>query len=177
MGRARPIFFPGHLIFGRPPLWVTRGTRGAQGGRNSVLPQIQNGTIVAASDSIFTQKVLPRGPGAFFKAYTSLPAPGALGAIGRRINSIFKPPRRKGAGLFRLLQRQAMIDPAQPLSLLPSRLAVTRVTAAKLLECSVDTVDRLIARGKLSSVHLGTGRAVRVPMRSLERLIENQKKQ
>ena len=70
-----------------------------------------------------------------------------------------------------------MIDPAQPLSLLPSRLAVTRVTAAKLLECSVDTVDRLIARGKLSSVHLGTGRAVRVPMRSLERLIENQKKQ
>jgi len=99
MGRARPIFFPGHLIIGRPPLWVTRGTRGAQGGRNSVLPQIQNGTIVAASDSIFYTKRFAPGFGRFLQSKHLLPAPGTLGAIGWRIYSIYKPPRRKGRAL------------------------------------------------------------------------------
>ena len=58
--------------------------------------------------------------------------------------------------------------------LLPSRLAVKKETAAKLLECSIDTVDRLIARGHLPSVRLGSGRAIRIPLPALEEFIQNQ---
>jgi excisionase family DNA binding protein len=58
--------------------------------------------------------------------------------------------------------------------LLPSRLAVKKATAAKLLECSIDTVDRLIARGHLPSVRLGSGRAIRIPLPALEEFIQNQ---
>ena len=67
-----------------------------------------------------------------------------------------------------------MIDPAQPFPLLPSRLAVKKATAAKLLECSVDTINRLIARGHLPRVRLGSDRSVRIPLPALEAYIEKQ---
>ena len=58
--------------------------------------------------------------------------------------------------------------------LLPSRLAVKKATAAKLLECSTKTIDRLVARGHLPLVRLGSDRSVRIPLPALEAYIETQ---
>ena len=57
---------------------------------------------------------------------------------------------------------------------LPSRLVVKKQTAAKLLECSVDTIERLIAQGELPSVRLGSLRSVRIPLPALEDYIDKQ---
>lgn len=57
---------------------------------------------------------------------------------------------------------------------LPSRLVVKKATAAKLLECSQRTVERLVQEGHLPLVRLGSGRSVRIPFNALEDFITNQ---
>jgi hypothetical protein len=52
----------------------------------------------------------------------------------------------------------------------PQPFAVSRLTASKLFDCSLDTIDRLVARGVLEKVQVGP-RKVAVTMRSLQKLL------
>lgn len=48
------------------------------------------------------------------------------------------------------------------------RRVVSRGEAAQLLDCHVQTIDRLVREGQLSRI--GTGRYARITMRSISRL-------
>lgn len=57
---------------------------------------------------------------------------------------------------------------ARPVTRQPPRALVTRDAAAEYLSISCRHLDRLIAKGELSSVRLG--HAVRIPVADLDRL-------
>ncbi len=52
----------------------------------------------------------------------------------------------------------------------PQPFAVSRLTASKLYDCSLDTIDRMVARGELEKVRIST-RKVAITWRSLQKLI------
>ena len=59
-----------------------------------------------------------------------------------------------------------------PSSPIQSALVLKKSTVADMLDCSIDTIDRLIKDRKLSTVSLASTRSVRVTMESVENFIK-----